>query len=41
MMFYFLPQLGGGGNSNILFMFTPNLGENDPNLTSIMFQLGW
>ena len=28
-----------GGNSNIFGIFTPNLGEDEPNLTSIFF--GW
>ena len=29
-----------GGNSNIFGIFTPNLGEDEPNLTNI-FQMGW
>ena len=28
----------GGGNSNIFGIFTPNLGEDDPILTSIFFK---
>ena len=31
----------GGGNSNIFGIFTPKIGEDEPNLTSILFQLGW
>ena len=28
----------GGGNSNILIMFTPKIGEDEPILTSIFFR---
>ena len=31
----------GGGNSNIVLMFTPNFGEDEPNLTSAYFSKGW
>ena len=30
----------GGGNSNI-FMFTPKLGEDEPNFDEHIFQMGW
>ena len=26
---------------SFFFMFTPNLGEDEPNLTSIFFKMGW
>ena len=32
----------GGGNSNILGIFTPKLGEDEPILTNMFkFQMGW
>ena len=30
-----------GGGFKYFFIFTPNLGEDEPNLTSIFFQMGW
>ena len=30
----------GGGNSNIFAIFTPKIGEDEPILTSIFFEVG-
>ena len=34
-------NLLGGGNSKILEFSVRKLGKNEPNLTSIFFQMGW
>ena len=35
------PGFQGGGNSNIFQIFTPKIGEDEPTLTNIVFQMGW
>ena len=39
-LLFFSPAFLGGGNSNIFGIFTPNLGEDEPNLTNV-FEMGW